>query len=85
MTNNKVILLLSGGFDSGLAGYLLEKVGYSIVPLHLSSVDFAGEESIEKSKARNPAFDVTPAKYIKGIITEKGIVKADEESFKALF
>jgi S-methyl-5-thioribose-1-phosphate isomerase len=25
--------------------------------------------------ARNPVFDVTPAKYIKGIITEKGIVK----------
>ncbi len=49
MINNKVILLLSGGFDSGLAGYLLEKVGYSIIPLHLSNVDFAGEESIEKS------------------------------------
>ncbi len=27
------------------------------------------------SKARNPAFDVTPAKYITGIITESGIVK----------
>jgi S-methyl-5-thioribose-1-phosphate isomerase len=25
------------------------------------------------SQARNPAFDVTPARYIKGIITEKGI------------
>lgn len=30
------------------------------------------------SKARNPAFDVTPAKYIKGIITEKGIFKPEE-------
>ncbi|MBN3033534.1 MAG: S-methyl-5-thioribose-1-phosphate isomerase [Candidatus Saganbacteria bacterium] len=28
------------------------------------------------SKAFNPAFDVTPAKYITGIITEKGIVKS---------
>lgn len=27
------------------------------------------------SSAKNPAFDVTPAKYIKGIITERGIVK----------
>ncbi|MFH1684250.1 MAG: S-methyl-5-thioribose-1-phosphate isomerase [Candidatus Margulisiibacteriota bacterium] len=26
-------------------------------------------------KVRNPAFDVTPARYIKGIITEKGIFK----------
>jgi S-methyl-5-thioribose-1-phosphate isomerase len=43
-----------------------------------------GEEIIETSKAPknirtwNPAFDVTPAKYITGIITEKGvIVKSD--------
>lgn len=28
--------------------------------------------------ARNPAFDVTPARYITGIITEKGIVKPGE-------
>ncbi len=30
------------------------------------------------SAAKNPAFDVTPAKFITGIITEKGIVKPDE-------
>lgn len=28
------------------------------------------------SKAINPAFDITPAKYITGIITEKGIIKS---------
>ena len=28
-------------------------------------------------KVRNPAFDVTPAKYISGIITEKGILCGD--------
>jgi len=49
MRSRKVVLLLSGGFDSGLAGYLLQKSGYEIIPLHLSNVDFAGEESIEKS------------------------------------
>jgi thiamine biosynthesis protein ThiI len=49
MTTNKVILLLSGGFDSSIAGYLLQKNGYEIIPLHFSNVDFAGEESIEKS------------------------------------
>ena len=32
----------------------------------------------EESRARNPAFDVTPAKYITGIITEKGIFKPTE-------
>jgi len=30
------------------------------------------------TKARNPSFDVTPAKYITGIITEKGIFKPSE-------
>lgn len=30
-------------------------------------------------KVRNPAFDITPAKYITGIITEKGIVKGNYE------
>jgi methylthioribose-1-phosphate isomerase len=32
------------------------------------------------SEALNPAFDVTPAKYITGIITEKGIIPATEKS-----
>jgi S-methyl-5-thioribose-1-phosphate isomerase len=37
------------------------------------------------SHAKNPAFDVTPTKYITGIITEKGIVKANKEEIKRLF
>ncbi|MBZ0244078.1 MAG: S-methyl-5-thioribose-1-phosphate isomerase [Bacteroidales bacterium] len=36
------------------------------------------------STAYNPAFDVTPAKYITGIITEKGIVKAHHQSITSL-
>jgi len=31
-----------------------------------------------KSHAKNPAFDITPAEYITGIITEKGIIKPNE-------
>jgi methylthioribose-1-phosphate isomerase len=34
--------------------------------------------SPKDSIAKNPAFDVTPAKYITGIITEKGIFKPEE-------
>ena len=30
-----------------------------------------------KSRARNPAFDATPAKYVSGIITPGGIIKAN--------
>jgi methylthioribose-1-phosphate isomerase len=32
------------------------------------------------SNAENPAFDVTPARYITGIITEKGVIKANRKS-----
>jgi len=39
----------------------------------------------EGSKVKNPAFDVTPAKYIAGLITEKGIIKANKEEIKKLF
>ena len=44
-------------------------------------VRIAPQESI----AKNPAFDVTPARYITGIITEKGIIKANKEEIKKLF
>jgi methylthioribose-1-phosphate isomerase len=37
------------------------------------------------TRALNPAFDVTPAKYIKGIITEKGIIEADRSKIEKLF
>lgn len=36
------------------------------------------------SHAKNPAFDVTPAKYITGLITEKGIIKANRKEIKNL-
>ena len=36
----------------------------------------------EESKAKNPAFDVTPAKYITGIITEKGVIKPNEGNIR---
>ena len=32
----------------------------------------------EGTTARNPSFDVTPARFISGIITEKGLVKPDK-------
>ena len=37
------------------------------------------------SKAMNLAFDVTPAKYVTGLITEKGICEASEKGLKGLF
>ena len=39
----------------------------------------------KKSKSLNLAFDVTPAKYVSGLITEKGICKASREGLSKLF
>ncbi len=39
----------------------------------------------KKSKTMNIAFDVTPAKYITGLITEKGVCEASTEGLKKLF
>ncbi|MDC0340079.1 S-methyl-5-thioribose-1-phosphate isomerase [Pelagibacteraceae bacterium] len=39
----------------------------------------------QKSKAMNIAFDVTPAKYVTGLITEKGVCVASEQGLKGLF
>ena len=39
----------------------------------------------KKSKAMNLAFDVTPAKYVTGLITEKGICEASSDALKEMF
>ena len=39
----------------------------------------------QKSKAMNLAFDVTPAKLVSGLITEKGICEASEKGLRGLF
>jgi methylthioribose-1-phosphate isomerase len=39
----------------------------------------------KKSKAMNLAFDITPAKYVTGLITEKGMCEASPEGLKKLF
>jgi methylthioribose-1-phosphate isomerase len=38
-----------------------------------------------KSKVMNLAFDVTPAKYVTGLITEKGVCDASSDGLKTLF
>jgi len=39
----------------------------------------------KKSKALNLAFDVTPAKYVTGLITEKGICEASSDALSKMF
>ena len=48
---------------------------------HIASV----QVTAPGSAAANPAFDVTPRKYVGGIITERGIAEASEKGLVALF
>ena len=57
---------------------------------HMEGIDEVGNmKKIQiypkKSKAMNLAFDVTPAKYVTGLITEKGVCEASEKGLKNLF
>lgn len=45
----KVLLLLSGGIDSPVAGYIMKKKGFEVVALHFSN-KFVGNEPKEKAK-----------------------------------
>jgi len=57
---------------------------------HVEGVDDKGNVTKvkiypKKSKAMNLAFDITPAKYVTGLITEKGVCEASEEGLKRIF
>jgi methylthioribose-1-phosphate isomerase len=41
--------------------------------------------SPDQTPAANPAFDVTPARLVTGLITERGVAKASREGLKAMF
>ena len=39
----------------------------------------------DSSKVANPGFDITPARLVTGLITEKGICNATEKGIQSLF
>ena len=39
----------------------------------------------KKSKSMNLAFDITPAKYVTGLITEKGVCEASSDALHKMF
>jgi methylthioribose-1-phosphate isomerase len=41
--------------------------------------------TFEKARIKNYGFDITPSKYVTGIITERGVIKANEKSIRKLF
>lgn len=65
-----------------------ERAGEEVT--HLSGIDASGEVTTVQipptgSPAANPAFDVTPAKYVTGLVTERGICAASREGLIGLF
>ncbi len=71
---------------------------YAAVPASTIDFDCEDESSIPieerdpsevsprpEVNARNPAFDVTPARLVSGIITERGVAMASEAGLRALF
>jgi len=41
--------------------------------------------SLDTTSARNPAFDVTPARLVTGLITKRGVCGASKEGLATLF
>jgi len=41
--------------------------------------------SPQATNCANPAFDVTPARYVTGLITERGLCKANPEALAGMF
>jgi methylthioribose-1-phosphate isomerase len=41
--------------------------------------------SAEGTPARNPAFDVTPAPHVTGLMTERGVCSASREGLLSLY
>ena len=49
-TGGRGILLVSGGIDSPVAGWMMLKRGIDVIPLHFSSPPYTNERSLEKVK-----------------------------------
>ena len=49
-TAGKAVLLLSGGIDSPVAGYMMAKRGLDIIPVHFYSYPYTSPEALEKVK-----------------------------------
>ena len=76
------------GLSDGLAEVPIEERAEREVT-HLLGRTAAGEVvevaiAPEGTRAANPAFDVTPARLVTGLVTERGIVRADEAALRGL-
>lgn len=80
---------IDGGLSDGVTDIPIEERDAREVT-HIAGLTAAGEVAEirltpEGSPARNWAFDVTPARYVTGLITERGVCPATESGLTALF
>ena len=83
------ISILDWDINNGLKEIIIEARSEKEVT-HISGLNKDGNiESIrlvpENTKAFNPGFDVTPNYLVTGLITEKGITKANEQAIRKLY
>jgi methylthioribose-1-phosphate isomerase len=74
--------------ESGSATPIEERGGEEVT--HLRGRTAEGDDRVVRvvapgSPVRNPAFDVTPAHLVTGLITERGVAEASPEGLRALF
>jgi methylthioribose-1-phosphate isomerase len=75
--------------DDGVAGIPIEERNGAEVT-DMTGLTAGGEIETVKivpdgSSAANPAFDVTPARLVTGLVTERGIADASREGLRKLF
>jgi len=73
----------------GLSGIPIEERDAGEVT-HITGLDSSGTPmrvriAAPGSPAANPAFDVTPARLVTALVTEKGVVKASPDGIRSLF
>jgi thiamine biosynthesis protein ThiI len=54
----RVLLLISGGIDSPVAGYIAKQMGLEVIAVHFSNTKFAGRESVEKCERLAKKLDI---------------------------
>jgi len=76
------------GIDDGIAQIPIEERGAEEVS-HVRGLDDEQLKTVriiaESTPVRNYGFDVTPARLVTGLITERGICEASQEALEALF
>ena len=81
---DKAVLDFRNALDALAQGRLrLEDAWTRVEPLNRGSACF--EELLQGSPVANPAFDVTPARLVTALITERGVCPASREGLLGLF